>query len=368
MTLKILHTADLHLGMGFPKYPHLRSELTDARFESLENMITIANSKGVDLIVVAGDLFESKNPQERDIERVTYSIANFEGKLVLILPGNHDYYSNESNNLWNKFEKHSGDNVLILKKKKVERLDSFDIDANVYPAPCNARISNVNTIGWIREVEKDKNVSYHIGIAHGSLEKYSPDYDKNYYPMTLRELDSLGLDLWLLGHTHCQHQVSDRIFISGTHEPAYMKYFPNEGKVWIMTIDDSKKIKPESINTGKFRIVDEKIEMHPSFTIEDILDKFNQNVYSNILLNVYLKGSLSIEEFQKLSSLDGKLRESVKLLSLDYKDVTEEITKEIIDSNFTERLFPHRLLTKLHDENDKYALEIAWELLEKAKK
>lgn len=368
MTLKILHTADLHLGMSFPKYPHLRSELIDARFESLDNMITIANSKGVDLFVIAGDLFENKSPPERDIEKVTYSLNNFEGKLVLILPGNHDYYCDESNNIWSKFEKHSGDNILILKKKKVERLDNFGIDANVYPAPCHARISNANTIGWIKEAEKDRNVLFHIGIAHGSLEKYSPDYDKRYYPMNLRELDSLGLDLWLLGHTHNQHLVSDKIFISGTHEPAYIKNFPREGRAWIITIDDSKKVRPESVNTGKFRILDENIEVDPSCTIEDIPRRFTQKDYLNILLNVYLKGSLSIEEFRKLSGLKDKLRESIKLLSLDTEEVRNEITKDIIDSNFTEGLFPHRLLTILNDENDKYSCDVAWELLEEARK
>ncbi len=75
--MKILHTADLHL-KG-------REHIT-----IVETIIQTANREGVDLIIVAGDLFDMAN-QGRDLETALLPIwSKFDGD-VLVIAGNHDY-------------------------------------------------------------------------------------------------------------------------------------------------------------------------------------------------------------------------------------------------------------------------------------
>jgi len=45
MVIKIFHTADLHLGMRFAGYPEIQNELINARYETLEKMVAIANKE-----------------------------------------------------------------------------------------------------------------------------------------------------------------------------------------------------------------------------------------------------------------------------------------------------------------------------------
>jgi len=65
MSLKIFHTADIHLGMKFAGYPEVQSELTEARFVTLENLAKKANEESCDLFVVAGDLFDRTGVAKR---------------------------------------------------------------------------------------------------------------------------------------------------------------------------------------------------------------------------------------------------------------------------------------------------------------
>ncbi|MGL4677359.1 MAG: metallophosphoesterase family protein [Brevinema sp.] len=82
--MRILHTADLHL----KGREHINV---------LETIIYTANRESVDLIIVAGDLFDMAN-QGRDLENALLPIwEKFSGE-VLIIPGNHDlkYLNNRS--------------------------------------------------------------------------------------------------------------------------------------------------------------------------------------------------------------------------------------------------------------------------------
>jgi len=245
MVHKIFCTSDLHLGMKFANYPdHIRESLVEARFKTLESHVEKANMEKCDLFVVAGDLFDRISVAKGDIARAAQTLGEFQGQLVTLLPGNHDYIEPDKTNLWTYFDDHSGDHVLVIREKRVYSLAPYNLDIKLYPGSCHAKHSSENTIGWIRDAEKDADVKNHIGIAHGSLEGFSPDFDKTYYPMTVDDLAGCGLDLWFLGHTHIQYPVTpgtmDNIFYAGSPEPDGFGC-GNEGKAWIIEIDAGEK-------------------------------------------------------------------------------------------------------------------------------
>jgi len=87
--------------------------------------------------------------------------------------------------LWNEFSKHAGDRILILKNPDIHDLDKYHLNIKIYAAPCSAKHSNENMIKWVNSKEStENNDSIKIGLAHGSLEGVSPDFNKTYYPMT----------------------------------------------------------------------------------------------------------------------------------------------------------------------------------------
>ena len=154
MSLKIFHTADIHIGMVFAGYPdEVREKLVEARFDSLKKMVNIANEENCNLFVIAGDLFHKKNIAKKDISKTCKIINEFHGDLVAILPGNHDYITFQEGDTWSTFKDYAGDNVILLENNKYYNLQSFDMDAAIYAAPCDSKHSEVNLLEIFKENE-----------------------------------------------------------------------------------------------------------------------------------------------------------------------------------------------------------------------
>ena len=364
MEIKVFHTADLHLGMRFAGYPEIQNELINARYETLENMVEIANQESCALFVIAGDLFDRTTLNVKDISRAARVLNEFEGELVIILPGNHDYYTHDSK-LWNEFSKHAGDRILILKNPDIYDLNKYHLKINIYAAPCGAKHSNENMIKWVNSRESTENDSIKIGLAHGSLEGVSPDFNKTYYPMTRKELESSGLNLWLLGHTHLpwpeNPDKNSKILIPGTPEPDGFDCI-HQGSAFIIDLKSSSNIKVQKISTGKYRFSINQISLYDDNDIASMKQKYTGDEFSNVVLRLILKGRLRKEELDRVEKAIDLINDNVLLLQTVKDELYESITSDLINSKFTENSFPHQLLSSLLEEKE----EISFKSLQKA--
>lgn len=367
--LKIFHTSDLHIGMTFRAYPdpEIREKLINARFECLERLIDISNKNQCDLFIVAGDLFDSVFVPKNYVLEVSKILKGFQGKLILILPGNHDFILSDQSSLWSYFKDNSDDNVILLERNEPYYLTDYELDVCLYPAPCSSKNSSESSIKWILDFKKNKDVKLHIGIAHGSLEDVSIDYEGKYYPMKKDDLLKCGLDMWLLGHAHIQYPDDIRsmsnIFYAGTPEPDGFDC-KHEGKAWILEIEDNKFIKPVSISSGKYRFLYEEIFMNDGKDIEKIKELYSSRKYKDTLLKLRLKGRLKEDLYNEMLEVLKVLK--VQLLYVNFIDeVEKEITIDIINNEFTEGSFPYKLLTSLLD--DPEALHMAYDLIKEVK-
>jgi len=57
----------------------------------LKRCVDIANEQACDPFVVGGDLFDRVSVAKRDIQRAASILAEFQGRLVTVLPTNHDH-------------------------------------------------------------------------------------------------------------------------------------------------------------------------------------------------------------------------------------------------------------------------------------
>jgi len=61
--VRILHTADNHLGISYAQYPdRVMDRLVEERFQALERLVEMANAREAHFFVVAGD------PQQRNAQ------------------------------------------------------------------------------------------------------------------------------------------------------------------------------------------------------------------------------------------------------------------------------------------------------------
>lgn len=85
--MKILHTSDWHIGKRL-----INRERLDEQTEVLDEIIDVCETEGIELVIIAGDLFDTYTPSA-EAERLFYSkikrIAG-ENRAVVIISGNHD--------------------------------------------------------------------------------------------------------------------------------------------------------------------------------------------------------------------------------------------------------------------------------------
>lgn len=363
MALKIFATADLHIGMKFARYrDDVRAALVDARLQALERMVQRANEASCDIFAVAGDLFDRPNCPKKTVLQVLHALDRFEGALVALLPGNHDYVSG-GGDLWDLLSREAGDRVLLLTERRPCDLDEFDLDAVLYPAPCTEKHSAVSAAGWITPANRVQERQYHVGLAHGSIAGVSPDFDGRYYPMSAEDLETAGMDAWIVGHTHVQWN-NGRVYIPGTPEPDGFDC-SGPGAAWLLRLaEDGVSAKP--MVDGMFRFLDLPLEAKPGEDVISAIERHLPAEQERVLLRLKLRGLMTAEERDKLDAYLDRLSAELFYLRCDTENLAREITGNDIDAAFPEDSLPHRLLRSLEEERDPILLNLAWGLISEA--
>jgi DNA repair exonuclease SbcCD nuclease subunit len=91
--LRILHTADSHIGAGLPRRPrHTRPRRGDDFLDSYRRVFEAAAQHDVDLVVHAGDLFDTPRPSARALVAAAEPLLDLavRGVPVVVVPGNHE--------------------------------------------------------------------------------------------------------------------------------------------------------------------------------------------------------------------------------------------------------------------------------------
>ena len=86
--MRLLHTADWHLGRNLEQYSRL-----DEQAAFLDEINLICRDQSVDLVLVAGDVFDAYNPSAA-AETLFYEslerLADNGSRSVVVIAGNHD--------------------------------------------------------------------------------------------------------------------------------------------------------------------------------------------------------------------------------------------------------------------------------------
>lgn len=372
MKIKIVHTADNHIGMKFSNYPSpVKEQLIAERIMALNNIVNIANNKQAHFLVVAGDLFDTTNVKVSDIKEVATLLNTFSGEAVIVLPGNHDYFETTADSLWDKFKKHSGDKKIFV-LDKFEKFDYSIGDQKIifYPACCKNKTSSENMIGWVKDAEKDIE-AINIGIAHGNVTGLGLDNVDRYFNMSPEELIGAGVDFWLLGHIHVPFPTSSvnknpGYFMPATHTPDGMNR-KHHGYCWFIEVDSEKNVNGELLQTGNVGFYDLERTISSILDFEKLKIELNALDKKKSLLRIELNGRLSVDEIQQVKEEINELKKDF-IYFIENNSIKIDIDKKYIDANYTKDSLPYNLLMSLVNE-DKSGLELqlANELIEKLK-
>ncbi len=189
--VKILHAADFHLDSPFAG---LTSEQARARRregrENIARLANYANAGHVDLVLLAGDLFDSGEIYRQTAETLAKALGTVEGR-VFIAPGNHDYWDEKGPYAQVNWP----ENVHIFKSDALEAVELPELNCVVHGAAFTAPECTDNLFGGFR-AEEDGRI--HIMVLHGDLDGNAHRYNS----FSKAEVAESGLDYLALGHVH----------------------------------------------------------------------------------------------------------------------------------------------------------------------
>ncbi len=185
--IKLLHAADFHLDSAFSSLSP--EQAVQRRREQRQALALLsAECRGCDLVLLAGDLFDSARVYGDTIDALKAFFASLKAE-VFIAPGNHDFVAGGSPYLSEDW----GENVHIFTKNRIECVHLEEFHCDVYGAGfTGAEAPNLLHGFRVRDPE-----TLNLMALHGDLQPNSP-----YDPLTPEDIAASGLHYLALGHIH----------------------------------------------------------------------------------------------------------------------------------------------------------------------
>jgi DNA repair exonuclease SbcCD nuclease subunit len=369
MSIRIIHTADNHIGLPFKQYPgEVADRLIEERFLALERRVALAHKSH--FFVVAGDLFDSTRVKASDIEKAAALLRGFAGEAVIVVPGNHDHFANSETEVWKRFRKaiEADAHIDLLVAPAVKSYDVEGQAVHFFPCACPSKTGAESTIGWVAEAASHQATGLRIGIAHGNVTGLGLDAEGQYFNMEPAALEAAGMATWLLGHIHVPFPTSESgerspYFMAGTHTPDSLRC-RHAGSAWSIDCDGDRVKRYERLAPGGIAFRRLEQELVSAEDVADLVRTCEALDTGSTILDLQLSGRLSATERAHLTAEIDRLRPAFLSLTME-SDIHDRIDAAQIEQRYRSGGLAQRLLTALlADEDHPDAATLAHQLIE----
>ena len=188
--IKFLHAADLHLDSPFHGLaPAEAAKRRQEQRQMLTEIAELANSQLCDLVLLAGDLFDSDNAYPDTVQALCRALGSINGR-VFIAPGNHDCLYAGSPYFSGNFP----ENVHIFKSESMESVSIPALGCTVYGAGFQSPVAP----GLLEGFQVSDPGTRNLMVLHGDAETPQSSYN----PIAKTQIETSGLDYLALGHIH----------------------------------------------------------------------------------------------------------------------------------------------------------------------
>jgi DNA repair exonuclease SbcCD nuclease subunit len=296
--MRVLHTADLHLDTRFTGSGLQREQVMERRNDLLGvfgDIVSLAREREVDLLLIAGDLFEDGFVNGATVTRMFAGIAGIAPTPVVIAPGNHDYYHPSSPYA-------SGDlpaNLSVFRSGEMERIDFQKLETAIYGRAFHRSHESRQFLSGFRVDESDW---INVVLCHGAVYAGEPQQAKEYGPINPDDLRRSGADYCALGHYHRQVDVwSDerglRAAYPGSPEPLRYGHTGEHGVLLVEITSNGGPIKVERLSTQRKRYFCTETDLSDCRDISEIDRKIGRELgrpeLKDNLVEIVLRGLVS---------------------------------------------------------------------------
>ena len=356
--MKLLHTADWQLGLrlnfvGGDTAARLRSQ----RYDTIREIARVAHDEAVDLVVVAGDVFDDNRVGRDTLQQARDAIGAFGDIPLVLLPGNHDAATPDS---------------------ALARLPDLPPSVIVPLTPSVREVAGVELLlcplcerhvqgdptAWIEPAAGDAR-KIRVAVAHGGVLDFSESAE-SVNRIRIPELLAKGVDYVALGDWHGLYPVDARAGYSGAHEATRFRE-QNTGNVLLVEID-APGAEPHvvPVPVGRTRWLRESVELTEDADVDRLLERLRGlEEKSWTLLRLELTGELSLAARDALDAGLADLGASLAHLRLRLDGLRTAPTAEDLEA-LTQEGYLGRVIARLREDDSEAAqdgLRVLYRLL-----
>ncbi|MCX6019664.1 MAG: metallophosphoesterase [Chloroflexi bacterium] len=345
--MKILHTADWQIGKPFGSIadPDKRAAARKARIDAVDRVAEHARAHDVDVVLVAGDLFDSTGSERGAVLQTCAALGRIPCP-VIVIPGNHDHGGPGS--VWH--QEYFRDALQQYAPRVIVALEPAPIvlpDIVVFPCPLLRRSEAFDVTAWLRNGEVLRAApagAVRIVLAHGTVLDFSGAASDA----------EAALDAEAASDT--SGAVRAKAWYSGAHEP---DRFPKgadyaSGSVLLVDVQRGQAPAVQTLPSGMLRWHVVERALHGADAVADLRAHLFTYLGARVqedLIDLRLTGSISLAA---RAALDAVLAEFDALLlrfDVDDRTVLEPTDAEI--EALTQRAADPmlaRIAARLHEE------------------
>ena len=370
--MRVIHTADWQIGKpyGTVADEQKRFRLQQERIAAIGGIREAVRLHEAQLLLVAGDLFDSPTPDPTAVLEVLELIGEMEVP-VLVIPGNHDHGA--PGTVWHRddFERHQrqqAPNLQLLLERQPLVLES----AVVLPCPLLRNQDSTDPTHWLRGLDwsalptdRPRIVLAHGGVHGFGGRDYEGDDEAQAGANNLIDLGALPsgqIDYIALGDWHNLKQVSPQAWYPGTPEPDRFDQGEDNQRGQVLLVELQRGSTPEvkPLPTGRIRWHNLRMR----FSSDADLDRFQRQLeeltagrVARDLLRLEVSGSLSLAGHRRYQQLIDDLQN--RLLRLRIKGECQQAPEAAELEQLTTRSedpliaqVAQQLQERLHRESD----------------
>jgi exonuclease SbcD len=279
---RLLHMADVHLGARHDDLGPAASAQRERQFAAFNRAVELAISEKVDLVLIAGDLFDSNAQPRRSVERAAAELGRLAQRSipVVVIPGTHDCY--EPSSIYRVFDlpalagSKPGSQMVTVLTDSQPRVDFPQLDITVHGMVSPTKRAAHSPLANFSAVRKSdleegangsrtppKPMAWQVGMIHGSL-AVPGKFDQDDVMFTEAEVAASGLHYLALGHWHSfrEGRAGHTVWAySGAPEPVAVDQ-DGAGQVLLVDLVDRDNratvtVQPRPVGKTKF----EKLEL-----------------------------------------------------------------------------------------------------------
>ncbi len=336
--VRLLHSADWQIGKPFKAVadPQKRFRLQEERLRAIGRIDLAARRHGASLVVVAGDLFDSRTVALSTALEVLEAIGAM-AVPVLVIPGNHDHGGPGGlweNPDWQRHRQERAPNLQLLLERQPLELEQL----LVLPCPLLRQHDASDPTGWIRGLDWASlpAAKPRLVIAHGGVQGFSAkDYgaagswrsaaaaagpgtgsDRNralapdgaINRIDLAQLPQGELDYIALGDWHNLKQVSSKAWYSGTPEPDRHDQGEANQRGQVLRVDIGRGQPPQVqvLPTGRLGWHNLALHLAGDADLEQLETRIRERTAGRVnqdLLRLEITGSLSLAAHRRYTAL-----------------------------------------------------------------